>query len=384
MKKLLLILSIAILVFACNSNNKKATEATLDPPMYAVLTADDIPDSLQTSISQYVEEYATSNKCQFLMKVGKPGESAFYAGYDGRSNKEVTNYGTPYEIGSATKMFTATSILQLIEQNKFALEDALTEVLPNKELYKGLLVIDGKDYIDSVKVVNLLNHTSGFPEYFSDSDEEEIELHGDASLKFTPEGLIELSKTHITEPFVPGSKFQYCNVNYLLLGMIIEKYSGMTYQEYFIQNIITPLELKDTYLGTIDLPKEQVQGHYNGKETEMPPSLAGAAGEIISTFDDMEKFVNAWYGGKLFKEESTHKMLMNDYYNELAMGIKYGLGIANILEKTWGHPGQTFGIQSYAGSMPNGYCIELYLDDASVSSWEPAIVISSMLAPITK
>lgn len=280
-------------------------------------------------------------------------------------------------------MFTAASILQLIEGKKFALDDALTKVLPNKELYKGLLEIDGKDYIDSVKVVNLLNHTSGFPDYFESSDEKEIELHADPSLVFTPEELIELSKQHITAPFIPGAKFNYCNVNYMLLGMIIEKYSEMTYQEYFKQHIISPLKLEQTYLGSVDPPAKKIQGHYKGKKVEMPPTLAGPAGEIISTLDDMDRFVNAWYQGELFKDENTRKMLMNDNYNEMGVGVTYGLGAVNLLDLSLGHAGQTFGTQSYAGTLDNGYCFEFCLDDASVSAWIPAIKISSLLAPLS-
>ncbi len=383
MNKLFLILSIAFLTVG-SPIDKETTEPVSKRPQDVVVTADEVPDSLQTAISQYVESFATENKCQFIVKVGKPGKSAFYAGFDGKTNRKTTNFETPYEIGSATKMFTAASILQLIEGNKFALDDALTKVLPNKTLYKGLLEIDGKDYIDSVKVVNLLNHTSGFPDYFAGSDEKEIELHADPSLVFTPEELIELSKQHITDPFIPGTKFKYCNVNYLLLGMIIEKYSGMTYQEYFKQRIFSPLKLEQTYLGSIDPPAKKIQGHYKGKKVEMPPTLAGPAGEVISTLDDMDRFVNAWYQGELFRDKSTRKMLMNDNFHEMGLGINYGLGVVNLMDLSKGHGGQTFGVQSYAGALENGYCFEFLIDDASVSAWSPAIKVSSLLSQLPK
>ena len=85
--------------------------------------------------------------------------------------------------------------------------------------------------------------------------------------------------------------------------------------------------LEQTYLGSIDPPAKKIQGHYKGKKVELPPTLAGPAGEVISTLDDMDRFVNAWYQGELFRDKSTRKMLMNDNFHEMGVGINYGLGL---------------------------------------------------------
>ncbi|WP_066224174.1 serine hydrolase domain-containing protein [Formosa haliotis] len=340
-----------------------------------------LPDSLHTKLDSILIKYAKEHSCRVMAKVETSEDVFSYLGFDGRANAPITNFSTPYEIGSCTKLFTASAILQLVEADKFSLEDRLTDILPNKNLYEGLLVIDGKDYIDSVTVKNLLNHTTGFTDYFTTGDDErEIEIHGDPNMKFTPEDLINLSKAKpIKEPFIPGSKMSYCNVNYTLLGMIIEKYSGETFQSYIKQHIIEPLDLKHTSFGSVYIPKDMPDGHYKGKLVHMPPSLAGAAGEIISTLDDMDIFINAWYNGKLFKNPETIKLVKTQYFNEMAMGIRYGLGVIDLLDLSLGHAGQTFGFQSYVAEVPNGSSFVLSIDDGAVSAWEPALMISSEL-----
>jgi D-alanyl-D-alanine carboxypeptidase len=341
-----------------------------------------IADSIKLQLDTIVKLLATTNNCRFTIKIANDSGAAYYSGYDGRDKKPITDFTGTIEIGSCTKMFTATSILQLVEQNKFSLQDRLTTVLKNDTLYKNLLVINGKDYIDSVKIIHLLNHSTGFPEYFIDGDDDkEIAMHGDSTLRFTPYELISIAKKQKTKQFIPGNTFKYCNVNYLLLGLIIEKYSGKPFQQYMQEHIIDPLGLKHTYFGSVNPPAKRMPGFYKSKMVVMPATLAGAAGEIISDLDDMQTFIRAWGKGKLFTNPATTEQVKKENFLDMSPPVLYyGMGTVNILDLSLGHGGQTFGYQSFMGILNNQYSFVFGIDDAAVSGWNPAIQISSLLS----
>lgn len=337
-------------------------------------------DSIAVQTDSLVRKIAQANHCRVISKISRPGHSSFYTGYDGRKDNQITDFNEIIEIGSCTKMFTATSILQLVEKKNISLQTRLVDILPNPTLYNGLCTINGKNYIDSVRIFHLLNHSSGFPDYFLDGkDEDEIALHGDSSLRFTPEQLILMAKNN--KPyFIPGTGFKYSNTNYILLGMIIEKISGMKYHQYIQSNILDPLHMKNTFFASQKSPANRVSGHFKGKKVTMPATLAGAAGEIISTLDDMQIFISAWANGSLFKEKATQFLVKKEYFKQMSGEmIKYGLGVINILDLSLGHAGQTFGFEFYAGSTTNGSSFVFSIDDAAVSAWEPAISFSGLL-----
>lgn len=343
-----------------------------------------ISDSIKVALDSIVFKVASANTCRISATIKGVNSAAYYSGFDGRENKKITNFSELFEIGSCSKMLTVATIMQLVEQGKLTLDDKLTTVLPNKNLYKDLLVIDGKDYIDSVKVVNLLNHSSGFPDYFLDNEVEEVALHSNPLEIFTPEQLIYMAKQHIKKPFVPGSSFKYCNVNYILLGMIIEKLTNVTYQNYIQEHILNPLNLKNTYFGSQYPLEQRPKGHYNGKVTLMPFTLAYSAGEIISDLDDMQTFIKAWNQGVLFKNPATLETLKTENFKPMIPGlIRYGLGVIDLNGMSLGHAGQTFGFQAYIGSInSNQYTFALVIDEATVPAWDPAFEISMLLNTI--
>lgn len=341
-------------------------------------------DSIKVWLDSVITRLATINKCRITAVIGSDSAQSYYNGYDGRQQKKITDFGESIEIGSCTKMFTASSILQLIEQQKLSLDDQLTSVLPNASRYKELLVINGKDYIDSVNVLNLLNHSSGLPDYLGDDDEKEIELYGDASLKFTPDQLIALAKENKSDPFIPGTSYKYCNTNYILLGLIIEKLTGQTYQEYIQENILNPLALKHTYFGSINPPTNVAEGHYKGKVVVMPPTLSGPAGEIISNLEDMQTFIRAWSMGQLFESDSFMEQVKKEHFLQMEdiIDMKYGMGVIKLLSRSLGHGGQTFGFQSYIASLSTPYSFAVAIDDASVDSWLPAVLLTNYLGEV--
>ncbi len=377
MKKLFSLLLLLLLVVACKTAPEKESDSTTQE----VVTLPSLPDSISFFFNEKVQDFAKLSHYRVMLKVEKDGEMASYFGYDGRGDSLITDFSTPVEIGSASKMFTAAAVLQLIEEGKTTLETPFTQILPGDTLYDGLAVVDGVNYIDSIKVRNLLNHTSGMPDYFIEgSDSLEIEKNADPNLHFSLVDLIARSKRSTQERFVPGSKFEYSNINYILLGEIIHKLSGQTYQDYVQEHILNPLGMNHTYFGTTNPPAKQTLGHHTGKVVQMPYSMAGSAGEIIATLDDMILFIDALYEGRLYKNPETNKMQLNEYYQDMGMGRHYGLGIININNSSWGHAGQTFGLQSYTAAVPNGYRFTISIDDSAGGSvWLPAMSFSTKL-----
>jgi D-alanyl-D-alanine carboxypeptidase len=337
-----------------------------------------MPDSTRQRLDSLIETMAKGGQCRITMKVTGPAGDSHYFGYDGRKGQVISDFSQPVEIGSCSKMFTATSILQLVEQKKIGLEDKLTDLLDQPELLEGLMVTDSADYLGEVRLKNLLNHTSGLPEYFVDDDEMEVGIHGDSTLRFTPAQLVGMAKRLHEPQFRPGEKFKYTNTNYILLGMILKQYSGKSYQEYIGKNILEKAGMKQTDFPSITYIPGRAPGHWNKNPSEMPATLAGAAGEMVSTLDDMDLFIRAWARGEFYTSRETMEEIRTQYFSPMGGGIEYGLGTINLFG-TYGHAGQTFGFQSYIGSMPNGSSFVFAIDDAAIPAWGLAMGVQGAI-----
>ncbi len=338
-----------------------------------------LPDSVKAYIDTVVKEQANIFKCRVVVKTTNNNGISFYSGYDGRTNTAITDFSGTIDIGSCTKMFTATAILQLVEQGRLSLSDKLTKLIPNPTLYSKLAVIDGIDYIDSVTVGQLLNHTSGLPDYFAGDDNVEFTIHGDSTLRFTDDQLIRLAKRLNKPSGKPGQLFHYSNTNYILLGRILQQTTSKNFKLYFRQHILNPLDLKSTWFSSDYNAANRSPGHWQGGPSEMPANMAGPAGEIVSTLDDMTKFISAWHNGLLFRKKSTGDLVKQQFFNAMGGGLQYGLGVINMNNQTFGHAGQTFGFQAYMGAANNGYVFAIGADDGNAAVWPLAMAMSKAL-----
>ncbi|MDX1331602.1 MAG: serine hydrolase domain-containing protein [Robiginitalea sp.] len=336
-------------------------------------------DSLRIWLNDMVKKQAVPSKSRMTLRVTSPDGKSYYAGYDGRTGQEVTDFSQIVEIGSCSKVFTSTAIHQLIERGQFGLEDPLVDILEEPALLEGLMATDSADYLQEVRLKHLLNHTSGMPEYFLDSDEMELAVFGDSTLRFTPRQLVRMANRVHDPQFRPGERFKYTNTNYILLGLILEKHTGLPYQEVIRQKILNPAGLTETYFASLDSPEKRAPGFWKGEPTQMPPTLAGAAGEMLSTLDDMDRFLRYWYGGSFFSDPGYMEGVRNEAYHSMGMpGVDYGLGLLRLMD-SYGHGGQTFSFQSYMGILPNGWSFVFAIDDAAVPAWGPAMALSSKL-----
>lgn len=267
-------------------------------------------------IDQLMTDYFKQGTFNGSVLVAERGRVIFKKGY-GFANVEweIPNAAdTKFRLGSITKQFTATLILQLVEQGKIKLDARMTDYLTD---YR-------KDTGDRVTIHHLLTHTSGIPSYTG--------LPGffkDVSRNpYTPSDFVKkYCSNDLT--FEPGSKFAYNNSGYFLLGAIIEKVTGKTYEQALKENILDPLGMKDTgYDHHETILKKRAEGYeksprgiINAPYLDM--SLPYAAGSLYSTVEDLFLWDQALYTEKVLSAQSKELMFKPNLNN-----YAYGWGIS--------------------------------------------------------
>ncbi|OJE39675.1 D-alanyl-D-alanine carboxypeptidase [Bacillus proteolyticus] len=322
-----------------------------------------VSSSLQTStqrdrnsVKQAMRDTLQLGYPGILAKTSEGGKTWSYAaGVADLSTKKPMKTDFRFRIGSVTKTFTATVVLQLAGENRLNLDDSIEKWLPG--------VIQGNGYDDKqITIRQLLNHTSGIAEYTRSKDFNMM----DTKKTYTVE---ELVKMGISMPpdFAPGKSWSYSNTGYVLLGILIEKVTGNSYAEEIENRIIEPLELSNTFLpgnsSVIPGTKHargyiQLDGASEPKDvTYYNPSMGSSAGDMISTADDLNKFFSYLLGGKLLKEQQLKQMLTTVPTG----GAKidgYGLGIYETKlpngVSIWGHTGGIPGFCTFAGGTLGG------------------------------
>jgi CubicO group peptidase (beta-lactamase class C family) len=244
-----------------------------------------------------------------------------------------------FRIGSVTKQFTAAAILLLEEEGKLSVEDDLRKHLP-----------DFPTSSRTITIAQLLTHTSGIRSY-TDMPDFGKRMREDMSV----EEIIALFRD---EPlgFEPGEKYAYNNSGYVLLGAIIEKASGKTYEAYLRERIFEPLGMSQTYYGSASriIPK-RAQG-YDGVNAEfenteyLSMSLPYSAGSLLSTVDDLAKWDRALEGTGLLSQASLDKW-WKPFSLANGESIHYGYGWS--ISSYEGHP-----VVDHGGGI-NGFTCQL-------------------------
>lgn len=250
------------------------------------------------------------------------------ASWQGASGNLTT--AQPYFIASTTKLFTTAITLKLREEGKLSLEDKISKYI-NASILAKIHVYKGKDYSDELTIRHLLSHTSGLPDYFQDkgangkSLEDEIMSGNDQF--WTLEQVVERSKK-MTPLFAPGTKgkAKYSDVNFQLLGKIIETITGKSYAENCQERIIQPLGLTKTYLYQDIKDKKAKTLYYKDKELEIPKAMSsfGADGGMVSVSAEMLVFIEAFFTGKLFPKAYIEEL---QEWNRIFPPMQAGVGI---------------------------------------------------------
>jgi len=208
---------------------------------------------------------------------------------------------TKFRIGSVTKQFTSTIVMRLVQAGKMTLQAKVTDYLP---WYR-------KDTGSQITVHELLTHTSGIPNFTSDAQAiGDIDTHS-----YTFREVAEKYCSGNLE-YEPGTKFVYDNSDYYLLGLIIEAVSGKSYEQNLKDEILTPLQMKDSGIDrpTPLLPKRAAgydysDGGYQNIYYINPEPTTYAAGAMYSTVDDLNRWAKALFAGRMLTAESQATLL---------------------------------------------------------------------------
>lgn len=292
----------------------------------------------------------------------------------GAKSAEMTP-STPFEIASVTKIFTAVVVLQLTEEGKLGLRSTLGELIDSPRRF-GLN--------PNVTIRELLNHTSGLPDYWMDGPFRVGRVNvflqqflADPGRSWRPEEMISCAgQLHAK----PRGRFHYADTNYVLLGMIIERLAGRPLHEVFRQRIFQPLGMRATWMSYREPRRGEEPSHrYEGTEdlNHVPRQSADwAGGGLVSTAEDLEKFLRGLADGRLFEKASTLAK-MKSFVPVGEAGISYGLGIYRVeldggRGEVWGHDGHG---NSFAYYWPEqGICFTGTLNQTE-NDWWPLVAL---------
>jgi len=290
----------------------------------------------QQKLNNYLTTLEESNKFMGSVAILEDDNVLFRNAYGMASEEQPADANTIYRIGSITKTYTSTMLMQLVEQGEISLSDPLSDYFP--EIPNA----------DSITIENLLHHRSGLVSVTN--KDEYMDYYTDGA---TRQEMIDRMIEYGTN-FEPGEKMEYSNSGYLLLGYIIEEVTGINYAEALQNMIIEALGLEKTYYG-MDISSDRGEAQsfsYNENGWEVSPetdmSVPHGAGAIVSTPTEVGLFLNALFDRELVTAESLQKM------KNLKDG--YGLGIFRIPFNerfAWGHNGGIDGFQSTSGHFPD-------------------------------
>lgn len=249
-------------------------------------------------------------------------------------------------IASITKLYTVAMIMQLREERALTLDTPAAELLGEATM-RGLNVHDGHDHGPAITVRELLSHTSGAPDYFEQKHPDGTTVLSRmlrADQTWTLEELIERVRA-MPSPFAPSTpgKARYSDINYDLLGRIIEVTTSSSYAHAIRKRIIEPLGLHDWLFAPSTLERyDEVGGVLHGRTSlRIPKTIASspASGAMVSTPADQVRFLRAFIAGELFPAHYLTEMIAhwNSVFSSLEP-LDYGIGIMRFATPRWLSP----------------------------------------------
>jgi CubicO group peptidase (beta-lactamase class C family) len=313
-----------------------------------------------TQIDAIFASLKSSNAPGAAVLVVYKGKAVFRRGYGVTDllTQHRIDAQTNFRLASFTKQFTAAAVMLLVRDGKLHYDDHLTDIFPEFPAY-------GK----SITVRNLLNHTSGLPDYeellmkqYPNTPEEKVPQILDA-------GVLKLLEQQGSGKFAPGSKWEYSNSGYAVLAMIVEKVSGKRFGEFLQERIFTPLKMKNTLAyekGKNEVP-HRAYGHSKDdgawRETDQSPTSAVLGdGGVYSSLDDLAKWDRALRDNTLLSEKEMQPALTpaqpTDGPGKFPDGTPVSYGFGWFLNpyrghKRMSHDGSTIGFRTTIQGFPD-------------------------------
>jgi D-alanyl-D-alanine carboxypeptidase len=284
------------------------------------------------------------------------GSSVLTSGVADVKSHAPVDHDSRFRIGSMTKPFVATVVLQLVGERRVDLDAPVERYLPGVVRGHGN---DGR----VITVRQLLQHTSGLPDVLTYLTPQEVLR--DPLAHYDTRDLVNIALAH-PSIFEPGTAWRYSNTNYLVAGMLVEKVTGHSYGREIRRRILTPLGLRETYVpgDASTIPGPHPRGYVRPGEdaplmdiTAINPSVAGASGAMISSGTDLNRFLGALVGGRLLRPAQLREM-MKTWSTGDSDGRAYGLGLESRPLPCgglyWGHGGDILGYETASGATVDG------------------------------
>ena len=344
------------------------------PPVDAAADSADVPTLepfdpvIEASLQALIDEHVTFGAEPGTTLTLRTDDGRYWSGAAGHASLTEAIPMTPdtgFRVGSNTKPFIATLVLQLVDEGLVALDAPLTDYLPDYTVWSA------------VTVRHLLGMRSGIPDYLT-NPQLMLDFVATPDQARTPEEILGYPAA-LPMDFAPGEDGAYCNTNYLLLGLVIEAATGRTVAQELADRLIGPLGLTNTFLdGTGEIFDDLARGYMDlalvGQLFGVPPevlvfvpeenrvsgtivdttylfhpSFTWSAGGIVSTAPDMVRFVRALAQGELLQPETLDEMTTVGDIELLGDRVAYGLGV-QVRDSQWGtligHGGLNFGYQA--------------------------------------
>ncbi len=296
MNRTFLISTLALLAFAAPGEVRAQTpEASLENKIDAVFLGVTSPDAPGLAVL-----------------VRQNGQTVFERGYGVRDlrTKSQIDAHTNFRLASFTKQFTAMAIMLLVHDGKVRYDEALADIFP-----------DFPAYGRAITVRNLLNHTSGLPDYedLMDAAEKAKGPIWSPEKQIQDDEVLELLKKESNGKFAPGTRWSYSNSGYVVLGLIVAKTSGKSYGEFLRERIFTPLKMSHTivYQKGKNEVANRAFGHSKEKENDTlketdqsPTSATQGDGGVYSNLEDLTKWDDALRNHTLLSEKEMQPALV--------------------------------------------------------------------------
>jgi D-alanyl-D-alanine carboxypeptidase len=299
--------------------------------------SDDTVRKLDDEIARQMQR---KNLPGVVVAIVVPGQAEYVAA-QGKANLETgraREVGDPFRVASITKTFTATVILQLIDQGKLRKSDTLSHWYPDFP------------NADKITIGDLLRMRSGIPDPVDHHMMQEYYRQPLTTLG--PDEMIGRAKSKPAQFIPPDRKTRYTELNYIILGVIVRLVSGQDISDFLAKSVFAPLGMKNTLYATTPQLPGQLHGYgWNSgskafeDKTLLNPKLPGGAGAVVSTVTDLQTFARALYKGNLLKPETQKARLECLSIEGAPTWVKYGEGIGKF-GRFYGHNGAIWGFSS--------------------------------------
>jgi len=292
--------------------------------------------TLQTLVNRMIDPQGDDPVHNALLLVESPG--FHWQGAAGMADGRITPMTAEhtFKLASIGKVFTAVIILQLMEEGYFSLDDPISRYLdiPAVRLER-LMIHQGTAYGRSITIRQLLQHTSGIADYMEDPRFIPGVLK-DPKKQYNAAKILDLYYAYQTNEkgvFPPGRGFNYSDVNYVLLALLIEQVTEEPYHIQLNKRIFAPLGMDNSYLEYYEAPRGDKPLSHAFFSTidlvdDVNTSFDWGGGGIVSTCAELNTFIKALLTGRLFKQEATLKLMLSAAEDGLGgQDYDYGLGI---------------------------------------------------------